>query len=237
MQVEQKRLCTACGSESAPDASFCWRCLVPFAQVPPPPPIGIGHPGLQGRPMPAPSTPAPPARGGRPSKVVGAIVSAIAALAGYVGVQYLLGPDRSLPDALAGATRLTDAPSKEFERSTSEEGDRYGISAEGGVYGTGGRPRFFVILVDGAAIETTDQLFDALLAGFAEAGATVDEARATSGERGESDYRCVTATAGGQHAVACMWRDADNVGIVFEADGSTKGTRRLLWTVHDTVVA
>lgn len=236
MQVEQKRLCSACGSESAPDASFCWRCLTPFAQVPPPPPIGIGHPGVIARPMPVPM-PAPEPRKSGSSKLVGGLVSIVAAMAGYFGVQYLLGPDRSLPDSLAGATRLTDPASKEFERFTSEEGDGYGIDAEGGVYGTGGQPRFFVILVDAAAIETTDELFDALLAGFAEAGATVDASRATSGQRGESDYRCVTAAASGEQAVACMWRDDDNVGIVFEAPGSQKGTRRLLWTIHDTVAA
>jgi hypothetical protein len=33
-----------------------------------------------------------------------------------------------------------------------------------------------------------------------------------------------------------MWRDDDNVGIVLEMPGDRRGTRRLLWTVHDTVV-
>jgi hypothetical protein len=238
MQVEQKRLCTACGSESASDASFCWRCLTPFAQVPPPPPIGIGHPGMSARPMPTPSTPGTTTTttSGTPSTLVRVVVAAIAALAGYFGVQYLLGGGVSLPDTLAGQTRLTDPDSKEFERYTAEEGDRYGIDAEGGVYGSGTQPRFFVILVDAAAIETTDQLFDALVLGFTQAGATVDQAKATSGQRGDSEYRCVTAAAAGQEAVACMWRDADNVGIVFEMPGSTRGTRQLLWTIHDTVV-
>ena len=36
-----------------------------------------------------------------------------------------------------------------------------------------------------------------MLAGFAQAGAEVDEERATSGEREGSDYRCVAATASG----------------------------------------
>ncbi|HET9672137.1 MAG TPA: hypothetical protein VFQ40_04740 [Actinomycetota bacterium] len=236
MQVERKRLCTACGSESAPDASFCWRCLTPFAEVPPPPPIGIGHPALQARSMPA-STPSPASTTRRGStRLLGGLVSIVAALAGYLGVQHLLGPDRSLPDSLAGATRLADATSRAFERFTAEEAQRYGIDAEGGVYGSGAQPRFFVILVDAAAIETTDQLFEALLAGFAQAGASVDGSRASSGERGDSDYRCVAAAAAGEHAVACMWRDADDVGIVFEAPGSMRGTRRLLWTVRDAVV-
>jgi hypothetical protein len=236
MQVEQKRRCTACGSQSAPDASFCWRCLTPFAQVPPPPPIGVGHPGMNGRPVPAPmpSVPTAPSRGS--SALARGLVAVVAAVAGYVGVQYLLGGGVSLPDSLAGSSRLTDPTSKQFERFTAEEGDRWGIDAEGGVYGTAGVPRFFVIVVDGSAIETTDQLFDALLSGFSEAGATVDDSRATSGRRDGSDYRCVTASAEGQQAVACMWRDDGNVGIVLEMPGSVKGTRQLLWTVHDTVV-
>jgi hypothetical protein len=167
---------------------------------------------------------------------VGAVVSIVAALGGYFGVQHLLGSGPSLPDSLAGAQRLSDAESEEFARYTAEEGDRYGIDAEGGVYGSALGPQFFVILVDAAAIETTDELFDALISGFAQAGAAVDEGRATSGERDGSDYRCVSATAGGGTAVACMWRDDDNVGIVLEVPGSLKGTRRLLWAVHDGVL-
>jgi hypothetical protein len=165
-----------------------------------------------------------------------AAVSVIAALGGYFGVQYLLGSHASLPDELAGAQRMTDAESKEFESYLAAEGDRYGVDAEGGVYGSAVGPQFFVILVDAAAIETTDQLFDALVTGFAQAGADVDEQGKTSGQREESDYRCVSAEAGGSTAVACMWRNDGNVGIVLEVPGSLKGTRRLLWTVHDTVL-
>jgi hypothetical protein len=233
MQVEQKRICRACGSESAPDATFCWRCLVPFAQVPPPPAIGIGH---TARPQPM-STPAPAGERTRgSSKVVSAIVSVVAAIGGYFGVQYLLDSGMSLPDTLADAQRLTDAESQRFETYTADEGERYGIDAQGAVYGSAGTPRFFVILVDAAAIETTDELFDALVSGFSQAGAVVDESRATSGERQGSEYRCVSASAGGSSAVSCMWRDDGTVGIVLEVPGTMKGTRKLLWTVHDTVV-
>jgi hypothetical protein len=233
MQVEQKRLCTACGSESAPDATFCWRCLTPFAQVPPPPAIGVGRTLSPLPPMPASE---PAGRKRSPSKLAGLLVSAVAAVGGYLGVQYLLGPSVALPGTLAGQQRLSDRDAEEFERYMAEEGDRYGIHAEGGVYGTPGAPRFFVILVDAAAIETTDQLFDALLLGFSQAGAVIDRPSAASGTRDGSDYRCVGASAEGETAVACMWRDADTVGIVLEMPGGLRETRRLLWTVHDTVV-
>ena len=237
MQVEQKRACTSCGSENAPDAGFCWRCLVPFAPTPPVP----GGPNVRSAMPPPPATwtpPVPPAEPARTrsSKVAGAIVSLVAAAAAYFGVQYLMGPAIALPDTLADAQRLTDPGSRRFEEFTADEGERYHIDAEGGVYGTGSVPRFFVILVDGSAVETTDQLFDALVMGFSQAGAAVDDTDVESGTRRGSEYRCVDATAGPQAATACMWRDDDSVGIVFELSASVRETRRLLWTVHDTVV-
>jgi hypothetical protein len=238
MQVDQKRACTSCGSVNVPDAGFCWRCLVPFVDVPPPP--GVRSPRAGALP-PAPVAWSPPVgepvNDRRSSKVAGAIVALVAAVAAYVGVQYLTGAGLSLPDSLAGAQRLSDAESRRFERFTADEGDRYGVEAEGGVYGAPLAPEFFVIIVDAAAAETTDQLFDALVTGFTQAGAVVDEADAQSGTRKGSDYRCVGAAAGAETAVACMWRDDDNVGIVFEVSGDLRDTRRLLWTVHDAVVA
>ena len=104
------------------------------------------------------------------------------------------------------------------------------------MYGSGRVPEFFVILVDGSAVETTEQLFDALVTGFSQGGATVDGSDVKSGTRRGSDYRCVAATAGPQAATACMWRDDDSVGIVLELSASVRETRQLLWTVHDTVV-
>ena len=238
MQVEQRRACTSCGSENAPDAGFCWRCLVPLVQVPPPPGTASGSPGARVPPAPVSWSPPPlgPAKRGSSPKLVRVIVSLVAAIAGYFGVQYLVGPSLSLPDTLAGHERLSDPESQRFERYAAEEGDRYGIDAEGGVYGSPLTPAFFVILVDAAAAETTDQLFDALVTGFSQAGAVVDQADARSGTRRGSDYRCVRAAAGTETAVACMWRDDDNVGIVLEMSEDLRATRRLLWTVRDTVV-
>jgi hypothetical protein len=242
MQVEQKRACGSCGSQNAPDAGFCWRCLAPFVQLPPIP--GAADRGRPRDPLPpVPPAWSPPAErqeptdAARSSKVVRAIVSLAAAVAGYLGVQYLMGPNLSLPDSVAGAQRLTDPASQRFEDDTAQEGDRYEIDAEGGVYGSSLGPEFFVILVDAAAIETTDELFDALVMGFSKAGAAVDDAGAKSGTRRGSDYRCVSAAAGAETAVACMWRDEDNVGIVLELTDDFRETRRLLWTVHDTVAS
>jgi hypothetical protein len=238
MRVEEKRACVSCGSENAPDATFCWRCLVPFGSLPPVPGQTAARPigGLPQAPVAWGPPPQNPVETPRPSRLLRTVVSIVAALGGYLGVHYLMGSGLALPDSLAGSARLTDQQSQKFEKYTAEEGDRYGIDAEGGVYGSGAGPRFLVVLVDASAVETTDQLFDAFVAGFTQAGFVVDEARATSGTRGASGYRCVGATAGPGSAVACMWRNDDNVGIVVEFPGTLKGTRRLLWTVHDTVL-
>lgn len=236
MQVEQRRACASCGSENAVDADFCWRCLVPFPKVPPAPGAVVAGPGLP----PAPAPWSPPARTqdrpARSSALVAAVVSIVAALAAYLGVQYLMGPSLALPDRLAGSQRLDDQESRRFEAFMADEGERYGIDVEAGVYGGMLGPEFFVILVDATAVETTDQLFDALVLGFSQAGADVDRSAAISGSRLRSDYRCVEATAGGETAVACMWRDDDHVGIVLEMPGDQRSTPRLLWTVHDAVV-
>jgi hypothetical protein len=239
MQVEQKRACGSCGSQNAPDAGFCRRCLAPFVQGAPTTP-GTGNPlppiPVLWAPPGQPPVPAANRSAARSSKAVRAIVSIVAAVAGYLGVQYLLGPDLSLPDSVAGAHRLTDPTSRRFERDTAAQGDRYGIDAEGGAYGSALGPEFFVILVDAGAVETTDELFDALVGGFSRAGAVVDDAGAKSGTLRDSEYRCVSATAGPQTAVTCMWRDEAHVGIVLELSGDLRATRRLLWTVHDAVV-
>ena len=238
MQVEQKRACVSCGSENAPDAAFCWRCLTPFGQTPPVPGRPVGHPGTLPPPPGSwvPPTPSEAPRRVGSSKLAGAIVSIVAAAAGYFGVQYLMGAEVDLPDAVAGAQRLSDPESKRFEEFTADEGEQYHIDAEGGVYGSPGAPEFFVILVGGSAVETTDQLFDALVLGFSQGGAVVDESDVHSGTRGGSDYRCVAATAGPQTGTACMWRDDDTVGIVLDLSAGARETQRLLWTVHDTVV-
>jgi hypothetical protein len=113
MQVEEKRVCASCGSENAPDAGFCWRCLVPFAPAPPPPGASSVRPGRPIPSMPLPWSPPqePPATRARSSKITGVIVSLVAAVGGYLGVQYLMGPDLSLPDVLAGSQRLSDPES------------------------------------------------------------------------------------------------------------------------------
>lgn len=190
MQVEQWRACASCGSENAPDTSFCWRCLAPFVPVPPLPGVASGSPGPECRPHPFRGRRLRRSRKAR-HPADGRTRDRLARRGDRrVLRQYLMGSSLSLPDTLTGRERLSDPESQRFERYTADESDRDGIDAEGGVYGSPLTPEFFVILVDAAAAETTDQLFDALVLGFSQAGAVVDEADARSGRRRGSDYRC-----------------------------------------------
>ena len=136
----------------------------------PGPPVRPGDSPAPARWSPPVSAEAQPARS---SAFIGAAVSIVAAVAAYLGVQYLMGPSVSLPDRLAGAERLDDQGSRRFQRYIDDEGERYRIEVEAGVYGGLG-PEFCVILVDATAVETTDQLFDALVLGFSQAGAVID---------------------------------------------------------------
>jgi hypothetical protein len=96
-------------------------------------------------------------------------------------------------------------------------------------------PSFLVLLVQGQAIESTDQLFDSLVTGMASTGATVDKASTVSGQHDGSDYRCVPVSSAQAQAAACMWRADGTVGIVIGLGGGVDHTRDLLFTAYDTV--
>jgi hypothetical protein len=164
------------------------------------------------------------------------MVGLVAAAAGYLGVQMILGGGPELPDSIAGVERVENSVAEDFEKDMIEEGERIGIDVAAGVYGKPTSPDFVVLLVDAAAIETTDQLFDNLMDGFAQAGATVGSDRA-SGERAGVEFRCAEANAPVVSAAACMWREDDNVGIVLDVDGDVRSAKRLLWETHDAVLA
>jgi hypothetical protein len=118
----------------------------------------------------------------------------------------------------------------------NDEAGTYGIDFAVGIYGSTA-PEFFVVLVDAAASETTDQLFDSFVAGMAQAGASVDTSSGESGPLGDAEYRCVPVTAPGVSAGACMWRGDADVGIVLQLEGGVPETKALLESVHDAVTA
>ena len=98
----------------------------------------------------------------------------------------------------------------------------------------GGLGQVLVILVDATAVETTDQLFDALVLGFCKpAPSSIDRRDRRFAARERLPVRRGERRSG---SAVAPWRDDDNVGIVLEMPGDPGGTRRLLWTIHDTVV-
>jgi hypothetical protein len=247
MQVEDKRACPSCGTDNAAASSYCWKCFAniptadgqPYASRPgmPNPPEAasqIGSPWLRpGLPteIPAPVPAQPPKR----SKALSTIVSVVVGAVAVFGVRTLLdGGAPALPDTIAGSPRMTDGMAQSFEDEMAKQAGTFGLDVAAGIYGSSA-PEFFVILVDDAAAETTDQLFDSFVSGMSQAGASVDTNAGQSGPLGDAEFRCVPVSAPGVNAGACMWRSESDVGIVLQLNGGVGDTRELLTTVHAAV--
>ena len=240
MQSENKRACAACGAANTIDATACWQCLARFgdnvAAAGGSLPTQTGPVGGQPRyplPSPMPAPPAAPARAA--STGVRVLVGVLAAIAGYVGVQYLLGgSDVTIPDTVAGVPRMHDAMAAEFEEDLLDEAARYDMQAEAAVFGSVGVPDFLLIVVEGSTDETTDEMFDSFVQGMSEGGATVDSLRRT-GELAGASYRCVGAEAAGTGVGVCMWRTDDHVGIVLDLMSDTRTAEALTSAVYGDV--
>ncbi len=170
-----------------------------------------------------------------PSKLARIAVAIVASLVAMFGVRFLFHKDLSLPDSLNGQPRMTTQDVKDFERQMADEGKRSNLEVAAAGYGTGATPSFLVMLVQGRAIESTDELFDRFVDGMASGGATVDRSATQSGERAGTEYRCVPLSAPQLQAAACMWRDDGTVGIVLDMDAGIDTTLDLLFTTHDMV--
>lgn len=238
MQVEERKACPSCGTENPGPVDFCWKCYTAFVA---PAPARPGMPMRPGVRMPLPPSMPPPsgfpgaAKPTGPSLVARIAVGLIAAFLGMYGVRLLFDRGPSLPDELAGQPRLSTQAIRDFEEQMAEQGKEYDLKVAAAAYGTGATPAFLVMLVEGRAIETTDELFDSLVQGMAQGGVTVNESATDSGERNGTEYRCVPFTGAAVDAAACMWRDDGTVGIVLDLSAGIDETRELLFTVHDTV--
>ena len=237
MQVEERKACPSCGTENPGTVDFCWKCYTAFAASAPAR-QGMTRPGTD-MPLP-PSTPPPSGIPGS-TKTAGAsliarvVVGLFAAFLGMYGVRLLFDRGPSLPDQMAGQPRLSTQEIRDFEEQMADEAEGYDLKVAAAAYGTGATPAFLVMLVEGRAIETTDELFDSLVQGMAQGGATVNESATDSGERDGTEYRCLPFSGQGVTAAACMWRDDGTVGIVIDLSAGLDETRELLFTVHATV--
>jgi len=238
MQVEERKACPSCGTENPGTVDFCWKCYTAFTA---PAPARLGMPLRPGVGMPLPPS-MPPASGlpgstkpAGASLLIRIALGLIAAVLGMYGVRFLFDHGPSLPDELAGQPRLSTQAIRDFEEQMADQGKDYDLKMAAAAYGTGATPAFLVMLVEGRAIESTDELFDSLVQGMAQGGATVNESATDSGERNGTEYRCVPFTGAAVEAAACMWRDEGTVGIVLDLSAGIDDTRELLFTVHDTV--
>ena len=252
MQTEDKRACGACGAANRTDALSCWQCFARFdAPLPPAPGPGVGSaPGQPmgaperlrpGFPPPAPAMQSPVSSAGSSgtgmSIVVRIVVGLLAAFVGFVGVQRVLGGGGvEIPETVAGLPRMHDAMASQFEEEMKTEAARYSMDAEAGAFGSGQVPDFLLIVVNGSTWETTDQLFDSLVQGMSEGGATVDTQRLT-GELGGATYRCVGASAVETGFGVCMWRADGHIGIVLDLESDTSTAETLTQTVYRDVAA
>ncbi len=237
MQTEERSICPSCGGDNPKAVAFCWRCFASMSAAPlnptdvdrqgPP----YARPGMQRMPSPPP-IPAPPASRG-PSTLVRAAVGAAVALVAMFGVRSVLDRGPSLPDVLAGTPRITTQEMKDFEKQMIEDGKRSDLDVAAAGYGTGAVPAFVVVLVEGRALDNTDDIFNEFVGGMTSGGATVDTNATVSGERDGLDYRCVPLAAPSIAAGACMWRDDGSVGIVLNLDGGIDETKDLLFRTYD----
>lgn len=223
VQTEQQSTCAGCGADNKPQAPFCWQCYAPFAPAAPlparsaspsmPPVPGVARPfGL------APtSAPVPVPTRSRAGMFVLIGVGIVTVIIISTVVRNMLTPTYHVPESLAGQPRLHTQEAQQFEQSMAEQGDKYDIAFESAVYGQGDQPDVFVVLANGRAEESADELFDDFLGGVESTGVTVERSATVTGEHDGAQYRCVPLEARIQ-AVACIWREDHSVGMTL--DGS-----------------
>jgi hypothetical protein len=219
VQTDQKHACPSCGAENTTQAGFCWQCYAPFAPAAP-----TGRPGTNpsmppvpgmARPLTTEAVPAP-ARS-RAGLIVRIALGVVIAIVVSAVVRNMLTPTYHVPDSLAGQPRLHTEEAQRFEQAMTEQGDKYDISFESAVYGAGEQPDTFLVLANGRAERSADELFDDFLSGVESAGVSVDRSRSVTGEHNGAEYRCVPFEAR-VDVVACVWREDHSVGMTL--DGS-----------------
>ena len=224
MQVDERRACPQCGAENPERAGFCWQCYTPFAaqaaqpvQPPPPPNIARGGWGPTGTPAPLAPAPAPNDSGTKSRTALRIVVGVVVALLVSGTVRHFLAPSYHVPEAIGARTRMHDQTAQQFEKDMADEGDKADVELEAAVYGISGAPDVFLVIANGKAIESTDQLFESFLGGMESSGATIKRSETVTGSHGDAEYRCLPVRAGAQQIAACMWREDASVGLTLDA--------------------
>jgi hypothetical protein len=257
MQVDEKRACPSCRAENPTSAQFCWQCFAPLVDLPAPPGTagrpaglhvgvarGLGQPvsppsqvpATPGGPFPSSSPDIAPASSGS-GLALRVVLGAIGAVLGYALVVSVTGGGVSIPETLGGLPRQTNETAQDFESEMLAEGDRWDLQVHAATYGRSSFPETMLILVEGSSLETTDELFDALIGGMTEAGATVDAEGGVNGTHDGAEYRCVPVSGPGVDGSACIWHADDHVGIVMDLGSGAGSSEALIAEAHAAATA
>ena len=143
--------------------------------------------------------------------IVGAVVAGLAAR----------GPRVSMPESLAGHSRLHDPSIEQLEQSFETE---VGGSSVVGVFGAGNQPRFLVAAFD-TAPEPGRDMFGELAGGLRQTGVpgSIDVGSKTERRIGSVTYGCApysisTELGGSVSASFCDWNDGESYGFVMAYD-------------------
>jgi hypothetical protein len=175
-----ERTCGNCGATSAAGAEYCWQCLTRFG---PPAPGGapsrdtaltaaLGRGPGAGTPAavltePATVTRWQPVHGSARATslrwLVRIVVLVVAAVAGYVGYQWLFG-GFPFPDQVAGQPRMESEMLEDFEDLMDGVGATFDVDVEMALYGSG-IPHYFLAAAEVPSGQSIDQFYEGFVAG------------------------------------------------------------------------
>ena len=131
------------------------------------------------------------------------------------------GPTVSMPESLAGHSRLHDPSIEQLEESFETE---VGGNSVVGVFGAGNQPRFMVAGFD-TAPEPGRDMFGELAGGLRQSGVpgSIDVGSKTEKTIGPVTYGCApysisTEPGGSVSATFCDWNDGESYGFVMAYD-------------------
>ena len=241
MDEVERRECPGCGASNPWDAQHCWQCYARFDASPTMAGAragtGVGLPSAPGHtqvrptfpPPTAPLTPPTPVRRGTRS-MAHVLAGVLVAIVISYAFSRLMGGGGGvdLPEQLDGQARAHSAAVDDLASQMQAEGDRYDVDVQVGLYG---QPGFVVVVANGSARESSDELFDAFIEAITNTGASVSGQELTGSFDG-ADYHCLTAQARATTVGICLWRAADHFGVVMGRDGDAVSTQALTGRIY-----
>ena len=254
---DQKR-CIQCGTANPENATFCWRCYVPFAEqnverpAAPPPPQSSPAPAriqgaLDGAVQPTLSWAAVPApiktkyRSAVVTKLAIAGMVALVAFVAYGGARDAWAKYTRkhvvVPASIAGMGKIDDPSLQPYVRQLETLAQQNGITGKAAFYGFSGNARFNFAAFEyqRGPNQSADDIFGDFARGYASAGkARIDMATKAVDVAEEATFICARIR-GGVRGTLCMWTDHDIVGFVQTIRQGIKPTHDLAAVVRFSV--